>query len=97
MEIKKLQETAELMASSDYKERFMAEYYQVKIRVEKLENFIAKIRAISHCEKMERERELDKLINHDCDIIILEDQLETMQKYLFLLKQRAVIENINLF
>lgn len=97
MEIKKLQETAELMASSDYKERFMAEYYQVKIRVEKLENFIAKIRAISHCEKMERERELKKLINYDCDVIILEDQLETMQKYLFLLKQRAVIENINLF
>lgn len=31
-----LKETIELMTSSDYKERFKAEYYQLKIRYEKL-------------------------------------------------------------
>lgn len=31
-----LRNTAEMMLSSDYKERFRAEYYQTKIRYEKL-------------------------------------------------------------
>ena len=30
-----LKDTIELMQSDDYKERFKAEYYQVKIRLEK--------------------------------------------------------------
>lgn len=38
-----LKETIELMCSSDYKERFVAEYRQVKIRYEKLKNFCNKI------------------------------------------------------
>ena len=33
-----LKETINLMTSADYKERFKAEYYQVKIRYEKLKN-----------------------------------------------------------
>ena len=31
-----LKDTATLMVNSDYKERFKAEYYQLKIRLEKL-------------------------------------------------------------
>lgn len=36
----KLQDTAELMNSSDYKERFQAEYYQLVIRIKKLQKFL---------------------------------------------------------
>ena len=32
----KLKETAEMMVSDDYKERFKAEYYQLKERYEKV-------------------------------------------------------------
>lgn len=38
-----LKETVELMNSVDYKDRFIAEYHQVKIRYEKLKNFCNKI------------------------------------------------------
>ena len=37
-----LKDTIELMQSEDYKERFKAEYYQVKIRLEKLEAMLDK-------------------------------------------------------
>ena len=40
---KELKEKVELMNSEDYKERFIAEYHQVKIRYEKLKNFCNKI------------------------------------------------------
>lgn len=38
-----LNNTVELMNSSDYKDRFKAEYYQTKIRYEKLKKFNTKI------------------------------------------------------
>ena len=37
-----LKDTATLMVSSDYKERFKAEYYQLKIRLEKLKCMLQK-------------------------------------------------------
>ena len=37
-----LKDTIEMMNSSDYKERFKAEYYQVKIRAEKLDDMLNK-------------------------------------------------------
>lgn len=37
-----LKDTIDLMNSSDYKDRFKAEYWQVKIRLEKLRKMIAK-------------------------------------------------------
>lgn len=40
-----LAETASMMDSTDYKERFKAEYYQLKIRYEKLQLMIEKLRA----------------------------------------------------
>ena len=36
MRIMELKDTVEMMSSEDYKERFKAEYYQVKIRYGKL-------------------------------------------------------------
>lgn len=35
-----LKATAEMMNSSDYKERFKAEYYQLAIRYKKLKDFL---------------------------------------------------------
>ena len=40
-----LKDTIDLMNSSDYKDRFKAEYWQVKIRLEKLRKMIAKWQA----------------------------------------------------
>lgn len=40
-----LKDTIEMMTSADYKERFKAEYYQLKIRLEKLHAIITKMRA----------------------------------------------------
>ena len=40
-----LKDTIDLMNSPDYKERFKAEYMQVKIRYEKLKSFCNKIEA----------------------------------------------------
>ena len=93
-EIKELSKTCEMMCSKDYRELFKAEFYQLKIRTEKLENFLAKIKAQYHYENDDIEKEI---IKHDCDAIILEQQLCSMKNYLFILKQRAVIENINIF
>ena len=39
-----LKDTVDLMKSSDYKERFIAEYTQVKIRYEKLKKLITEIK-----------------------------------------------------
>lgn len=39
-----LNETAELMGSADYKERFRAEYWQTLIRYERLKHFCCKIK-----------------------------------------------------
>lgn len=54
------------MCSSDYKERFVAEYRQVKIRYEKLKNF---------CNKIEVEEMLGKEVTkHDCPLELLREQ-----------------------
>lgn len=37
-----LKDTIEMMTSSDYKERFKAEYYQLKLRYDKLALMITK-------------------------------------------------------
>lgn len=38
-----LNETVELMNSADYKDRFKAEYFQVKIRHDKLKSHVRKM------------------------------------------------------
>lgn len=79
-----LKETIEMMQSADYKERFKAEYYQVKIRYEKLLAMLMK-------------REAGKLdFEPTCPIKILYEQVDIMSKYLKVLETRANIEGVNL-
>ena len=81
-----LKETVELMNSEDYKERFIAEYLQVKIRYEKLKNF---------CNKIEVEEMLGKEVTkHDCPLELLREQQKYMGLYLSVLEKRALIENV---
>lgn len=86
--ILELKETVELMNSEDYKERFVAEYHQVKIRYEKLKNF---------CNKIEVETMLGKEeTKHDCPLELLREQQKYMGLYLSILEKRALIENVEL-
>ena len=79
-----LQNTAFLMCSEDYKERFAAEYWQLRIRLESLTRMIEKYRA-------------DTLtFTPTCSVHILERQAESMLRYLRILNLRAKIEHINL-
>ena len=83
-----LKETVELMNSDDYKERFVAEYHQVKIRYEKLKNF---------CNKIEVETMLGKEVTkHDCPLELLREQQKYMGLYLSILEKRSLIENVEL-
>lgn len=79
-----LKETVELMLSNDYKERFKAEYYQLKIRIDKLYTILSKIES----------GELNFIST--CSDEILQDQLKAMLRYKLYLKERAKIEKIDL-
>ena len=79
-----LKDTVELMNSQDYKERFKAEYYQTKIRKEKLSNLIT------------RWEEGTLPFDPTCPIWLLLRQETRMEAYLEVLEQRAKIEKINL-
>lgn len=80
-----LADTTDLMNSEDYKERFIAEYYQLKIRYDSLNTMIVKIKAGT----------LD--FTPKCPVNTLEDQLYYMNDYMKILRIRAEIEGINLF
>lgn len=79
-----LKDTAELMNSEDYKERFKAEYYQTKIRYDKLHKMITKLKAGT----------LD--FEPDCSEEILTSQAVIMRNYLNVLEVRAEIEKVEL-
>ena len=83
-----LNDTKELMVSANYKERFKAEYYQTKIRYDKLKSFINKIEAAQRVGTEEPK--------HDCPLDLLMDQQHFMEKYLHILEVRAIIENVEL-
>ena len=87
--IKDLKQTASLMESADYKERFKAEYLQLKIRTQKLNDFCNRIEAAQTCDKV-------LAPEHDCSYPILVQQLRAMERYLHILEVRAVMENIDL-
>lgn len=78
-----LKDTIELMNSSDYKDRFKAEYYQTKIRYMKLHAMIVKFDA-------------GKLDFMTCPIELLKEQKSNMGQYLYNLEVRAEIEGIKL-
>lgn len=82
--MKELKDTINLMNSEDYKSRFKAEYYQTKIRYDKLHKMIVKYDA----------KALDFELS--CDIEMHRKQAKAMGEYLYCLEVRAVIENIEL-
>ena len=88
-----LKDTATLMNSENYKERFKAEYYQTKIRYEKLKAFNTKIEAARRTEYTATEITMPA---HDCPEGLLQEQQTIMGHYLHILELRAVIEGISL-
>lgn len=83
--MEKLEDTIDLMTSSDYKERFIAEYEQTKIRYEKLHRMIVKHEAGT----------LE--FTPTSPIELLRTQKSHMREYLYCLEIRAEIENINIY
>ena len=79
-----LKDTVALMESDDYKERFRGEYYQTKIRKEKLDAML---------KKWDR-GELE--FNPTCPREMYDDQIAGMSAYLNVLEKRAAIENVEL-
>lgn len=88
-----LKDTVEMMNSEDYRERFKAEYYQTKIRYEKLKAFNNKIEAAKRTELTSNKSPMPK---HDCPDELLREQQAVMGHYLHILEVRAVIEGIEL-
>lgn len=88
-----LQDTAVLMSSSNYKDRFIAEYWQTKIRYEKLKSFNDKIEAYALTVGNGNLLECPK---HDCPEYVLREQQYFMGKYLHYLELRAIIEKVDL-
>lgn len=84
-----LGDTADMMNSKDYKERFKAEYLQTKIRYEKLKNFNTEIEAAGMSEAV-------KMPKHDCPDDLLRTQQRIMGEYLHILELRAAIEGVEL-
>ena len=79
-----LKDTITLMNSSEYKDRFRAEYYQTKIRYGKLHKTIIKYEAGA----------LD--FEPTCSLELLKEQESYMVRYLYTLEVRAEIEGIKL-
>lgn len=77
-------DTVELMTSSDYKDRFKAEYFQTKIRYDSLQSMLVKLDAGT----------LD--FTPTCSKAILLQQRRYMNEYLHVLEVRAEIEKIDL-
>ena len=82
--MKELKDTIELMTSEDYKERFKAEYWQTKIRYDKLHKLIIKMEA-GTCD-----------FTPSCGLEIHKEQAKYMGMYLYILEVRAEYEGINL-
>ena len=85
-----LNDTIEMMASEDYKESFKAEYYQTKIRYEKLKAMNVKIEAANLM------REKTEELANNCPIHLLMDQQRAMGEYIHILEVRAAIEGVEL-
>lgn len=82
MKYKDLNETTNMMNSSEYKDRFRAEFYQTETRCERLKNMLDKY--------------LDGSLSFKpiCPYNLLHEQYVHMCGYLECLKQRAELEKI---
>ena len=79
-----LKDTVAGMTSADYKERFKAEYYQLKIRFDKLNAMV---------EKWDK-GELNFVPT--CPRELYTRQLNAMKDYLTVLEERAALEKVDL-
>lgn len=79
-----LKNTVSMMNSDDYKERFRAEYFQLKNRIEGLNGMLEKY----------RKNQLN--FQPKCSVKILDGQLNAMKSYMTHLIERANIEGIDL-
>ncbi len=79
-----LKETVEMMNSADYGEKFKAEYFQLKIRYDKL---------VAMLEKWD-----NKQLNFEptCPRFIYDRQIYAMKVYLEVLEERAALEHVSL-
>lgn len=80
----KLNETATMMSSEDYKERFRAEYIQLKLRM------------IGLGEMLRKYKNDELTFTPSCSYDLLNGQFKSMDMYASYLEERAVIENIDL-
>lgn len=79
-----LHETVAMMQSEDFKERFKAEYWQAKIRYDKLDAMTVKYEAGT------------LPFTPNCTLELLKEQKKHMGNYIRCLKIRAEIEGIDL-
>ena len=80
--VTKLSQTVDMMTSSDYKERFKAEYAQVCIRYKKLKNML---------DKWDRN---ELTFTPTCPRSTYNIQIKAMTDYIAILEARAVMEHI---
>ena len=81
----KLRDTIELMTSDDYRERFAAEYWQLRIRWEKLSDLLN--------DWEEGKLDFEPL----CPRELLERQALYMYRYMEILQERAEMEYVDLY
>ena len=79
-----LKDTVVMMESCDYQERYKAEYYQLKVRVEKLAAMLEKYATGTLS------------FTPSCSYEVLFEQLVYMRGYMRILKERAKVEGVAL-
>lgn len=79
-----LNDTAKMMNSEDYKERFKAEYYQLEIRIDKLTSTLSLWDAG------------ELTFSATCPYDLFEAQLNSTKVYQHILRERATLEGIEL-
>lgn len=82
--MKTLKDTVEMMNSTDYKERFIAEYDQLVIRYKCLRNML---------DKWDRD---ELKFKPTCPRSTYNMQIKAMTDYIAVLEARAVMENVEL-
>ena len=88
-----LKDTVDDMLSESYKDRFRAEFFQAKIRYEKLDSMLIKYEA--GVEYGEYSYQYQTFIPQ-CDYVLLKEQRDAMRQYIHAMALRAVIEKIDL-
>lgn len=79
-----LKDTVQQMLSEDYRDRFKSEYYQVKIRYDKL------------IDMLDRWDKGQLLFSPACPRELLWRQVTVMEDYMDILIERSIVEGIDL-